>query len=91
MTIREEDVIINDKRNIVSATEKEIKVRRVKGIRQETPVLKEAVKIMQGVLPNGEHLHDDYWQPVSPDKVVQIYKPIKRQLKKTEITQVPLA
>ena len=33
MTIREEDVIIHDKRNIVSATEKEIKVRRVKGIR----------------------------------------------------------
>jgi len=46
---------------------------------------------MQGVLPSGEHLHDDYWQPESPDKVVQIYKPIKRQLKKTEIAIVPLA
>ena len=41
MTIREEDVVMQDKRNIVSATEKEIKVRRVKGMRQETPVLKD--------------------------------------------------
>ena len=81
-------MLTQDKRNIVSATEKEIKVRRVKGIRQETPILKEAVKVMQGVFANGEHIHDDFWRPMSPNKVVQEYKTVKRQLRKTEITQI---
>ena len=52
-------------------------------------VMKDVIKVVPGSAGgNGEHAHDDYWEPESPDKVRLTKKTIKRKLRRPEFQPV---
>ena len=40
-----------------------------KAVEHASAVPKDVVKVVPGSSGNGEHVHDEYWEPVSPQKI----------------------
>jgi len=55
---------------------------------KEAAILKDVVKVVAGSSGNVEHIHEDYWEPISPGKLTTLRKPIKRVMKKVMLTPV---
>lgn len=53
---------------------------------KQSDVLKDVVKIVSGQTGTAEHLHEEYWQPTSPDQTNPIKKIVARRMRKPDIS-----